>query len=374
MKVSLRKRKLKGGRLRLYLDFYPHIIHPDTGQPTRREFLKLFLYDRPKGESEREHNRETKLLAENIRAHRQLQVQQGNYDFLAKHTGNESFLNFFKEEVDKREQTGRNYQSWRSTYLHLHRFTEGKLLVKQVTVPFCKSFREHMLHTHCLNSSRPLQQNSAAGYFDVFKEAVSKAYEEKLLKDDPGLRVKSIPQKETEREFLTFEEVQAIARAECPDPVLKKAALFSAFTGLRFGDIRDLKWSEVRHSKEHGYFLRFNVNKPNRPETLFISDQARQVMGEEQEAEKKVFKGLKYGPHITKQLNAWMGNAGIERHITFHAFRHTFATLQITFGTDIYTLKDLLAQKNVQTTQIYARVLDEKKKAAVNRIPNIDLS
>ena len=101
MNVSLRKRKLKGGRLRLYLDFYPPVIHPDTGQPTRREFLKLYLYDRPKGESEREHNRETKLLAENIRAHRQLQIQKGNYDFLAKHTGNESFLNFFKEEVDK---------------------------------------------------------------------------------------------------------------------------------------------------------------------------------------------------------------------------------------------------------------------------------
>ena len=97
-------------------------------------------------------------------------------------------------------------------------------------------------------------------------------------------------------------------------------------------------------------------------------------MGEEQDAEERVFEGLKYGSHITQRLNVWMRNAGIERHITFHAFRHTFATLQITFGTDIYTLKDLLAQKNVQTTQIYARVLDEKKKAAVNRIPNINLS
>jgi site-specific recombinase XerD len=68
-----------------------------------------------------------------------------------------------------------------------------------------------------------------------------------------------------------------------------------------------------------------------------------------------------------------MQNAGINRHITFHAFRHTFATLQISFGTDIYVLKDLLAQKNVQTTQIYARVLDQKKKEATGRIPEVDL-
>lgn len=373
MKATLRKKKLKGGRLRLYLDFYPAIINPDTGEPTRREFLKLFLYERPKTELEREHNRETRILAENIRAHRQLQKQKGNYDFLAKYTGNESFLNFLKEEVGKREKTGVNHQSWRSTYLHLHRFTQGKLLMKQVTESFCKGFREHLLNTTALNSARSLQQNSAAGYFDVFKEAVSKAHEEQFLKENPVQQVKSIPQKETEREFLTLEEVQAIAKAECPDTVLKRAALFSIFTGLRFGDIRDLKWSELRHSEEHGHFLRYTVNKPGRPETLFISEQARQLMGDEGAPEEQVFTGLRYGNHISQRLKEWMANAGIGRHITFHAFRHTFATLQITFGTDIYTLKDLLSQKNVQTTQIYARVLDEKKKAAVGRIPKIDL-
>lgn len=373
MKVSLRTKRLKDQKLRLYLDFYPAIPNPDTGKLTRREFLKLFLYEKPKTEAERTHNKETKILAETIRAKRQLQVQSGNYDFLAKDTGNENFLHFFKEQVEKREDSKRNYQSWRSTYLHLHRFTGGQLLVRNVNRAFCESLREYFLNTTHLNGPRPLKQNSGAGYFDIFKEAVFKAYEIKLLKENVAFFVKSIPQKETEREFLTIEEVSALAKADCIDPVLKRASLFSAFTGMRFGNIRDLTWKEVRHSADHGYFLRFIINKPGRPDTQFLSDQAVQFLGERGDPDEQVFIDLKYGNHISRYLKEWMQNAGIDRHVTFHAFRHTFATLQLTYGTDIYTIKDLLGQKNVQTTQIYLHLLNRKKKEAVDRIPKIDL-
>lgn len=373
MKATLRKKRLKDQKLSLYLDFYPPIPNPDTGKLTRREFLKLYLYEKPKTEGERTHNKETKILAETIRAKRQLQIQSGNYDFLAKDTSNESFLNFFKEQVEKRAESKRNYQTWRSTYLHLHRFTEGNLLIRNVTKGFCESFKEYFLNTTHLNGPRPLKQNSAAGYFDVFKEAIYKAHELKLLKENVAFYVKSIPQKETEREFLILEEVTALAKTDCIDPLLKRASLFSAFTGLRFGDIKDLTWKEVRHSDDPGFFLRFTISKRNRPDTQFISDQAVYFLGEQGEPENQVFKGLKYGNHISDRLKIWAKAAGINRHFTFHAFRHTFATLQITYGTDIYTVRDLLGQKNVQTTQIYAHLLNRKKKEAVDRLPNLDL-
>lgn len=373
MKATLRKKRLKDGRQRLYLDFYPAIPHPDTGKLTRREFLKLYLYDKPKTEAERTHNKETKILADAICAKRQLQIQSGNYDFLAKDTGNENFLHFFKEQVEKRAKSKRNHQHWRSTYLHLHRFTEGKLLFRQVNRAFCESLKEYFLDTTHLNGPRPLHQNSAAGYFDIFKEAIAKAHELRLLKENVALYVKSIPQIETEREFLTYEEVQALVKADCIDPVLKRAGLFSAFTGLRFSDIKDMTWHEVRHSHEHGHFLRFTISKAGRPDTQFISEQAAHFLGERGDPEEQVFKGLKYGNHISTWLNEWGSHAGIDRRFTFHAFRHTFATLQLTFGTDIYTIKELLGQKNVQTTQVYVHMLNQKKKEAVDRIPKIDL-
>lgn len=80
----------------------------------------------------------------------------------------------------------------------------------------------------------------------------------------------------------------------------------------------------------------------------------------------KIFKDLKY--YQTKYIADWVLKAGITRKITFHCFCHTFATLQMTFGTEIYTVQKLLGHKNIQTTQIYAKIIDEKRREAVNRI------
>ena len=63
--------------------------------------------------------------------------------------------------------------------------------------------------------------------------------------------------------------------------------------------------------------------------------------------------------------------AGITKHITFHCGRHTFAVLQLSLGTEIYTLSKLLGHRELKTTQVYAQIMDEKKREAVNRIPEL---
>lgn len=248
-KVTLRTKALKGNRVRLYLDFYPAIPNPDTGKPTRREFLKLYLYKPASKETERTHNKETKKIAEAIRAKRQLQVQAEEYDFLSRHNGDTNFLEWLEKKVAERKASGINYQSWRSTYLHLHRFTEGQLPLKKLNQLFCERFRTYFLSAQCINSKRALKNNSAAGYFDVFKEAVREANKEGLLKNNPGEYVKSISYKQTQREFLSLEELQLLANTECDSPVLKKAALFTSLTGLRFCDLEDLQWQNIRYDQ-----------------------------------------------------------------------------------------------------------------------------
>jgi site-specific recombinase XerD len=71
---------------------------------------------------------------------------------------------------------------------------------------------------------------------------------------------------------------------------------------------------------------------------------------------------------IQHPLHAWIKAAGIRKHITFHCFRHTFATLQIALGTDIYTVSKMLTHKSVKTTQIYADLVNSKKRESANRI------
>ena len=71
---------------------------------------------------------------------------------------------------------------------------------------------------------------------------------------------------------------------------------------------------------------------------------------------------------MNNDLRYWAASAGISKHITFHSARHTFATLQLTLGTDIYTVSKMLGHRELTTTQIYAKIIDEKKVEAVNRI------
>ncbi|MEQ3305755.1 tyrosine-type recombinase/integrase, partial [Bacteroides xylanisolvens] len=81
----------------------------------------------------------------------------------------------------------------------------------------------------------------------------------------------------------------------------------------------------------------------------------------------KVFKDLKRSM-INYPLKSWLKKAGITKPITFHGFRHSYAVIQISLGTDIYTVSKMLTHKNVSTTQIYADLVNSKKRETANKI------
>lgn len=99
-----------------------------------------------------------------------------------------------------------------------------------------------------------------------------------------------------------------------------------------------------------------------------ISKDAHKLLGERKEPEQRVFPDLKYSAYNNGFLKAWIQRAGITKNLTFHCFRHTYATLQLTLGTDIYTVSKMLGHKNVKTTQIYANVINEKKREAADKM------
>jgi site-specific recombinase XerD len=92
------------------------------------------------------------------------------------------------------------------------------------------------------------------------------------------------------------------------------------------------------------------------------------LLGDRGNQEDRVFIGLKYSAWHNLKLQQWMMAAGIHRTITFHCARHTYATLQLSLGTDIYTVSKMLGHRELRTTQIYAKVIDDKKKEAANKI------
>lgn len=157
-----------------------------------------------------------------------------------------------------------------------------------------------------------------------------------------------------------------MAEAHCDNPIVKKAGLFSAMTGFRYSDVATLLWKEI-HGSPGNYYILYNQEKTESAEYFPVSDQTIQLLGSPGHPDEKVFNGLKYD-HTVKELKKWLINAKIEKHFTFHGFRHTFATLQLAAGTSIYTVSKLLGHKSIKTTEIYAKIVDSLKKEASEKI------
>ena len=127
------------------------------------------------------------------------------------------------------------------------------------------------------------------------------------------------------------------------------------------------------HFDNEGSKLHYYQKKTGTLEYLNINEEALEYLGEKGSDDDKPFEGLKYSSYFNVSLTQWMLKAGITKHITFHCARHTYATILITNGVDIFIVSDLLGHKEIKTTQIYARIIDKKKKEAVNKIPSIKI-
>jgi integrase len=378
-KVSLRQKKISKGRKSLYLDFYPPIPHPETGEPTRREFLRLYIFEKPQTPIDKQHNTETLKIGESIRQKREnflnkpeIYSQYEKEQLRLKELGEQCFIEYFTKLANKRKAS--NHDNWVSALNYLDTFTNSSLKFADLNQKFLEDFKEYLLTTKSNRSNKTtLSQNSAVSYFNKVKATLKQAYKDGILQYDLNAKVKPIKAAETRREYLTLDELNKLAKTPCNNALLKRAALFSALTGLRFSDIQKMTWGELEYINEQGYFLNFNQKKTKGVEVLPISEQAYSFTEgaenpKDMPQDQPVFEGLKYSAYHNKHLFQWIGAAGITKDITFHCFRHTFATLQLFNGTDIYTVSKMLGHKDLKTTQVYAKVVDEAKRTAANKI------
>lgn len=350
------------------------MYHFGTYQKREYEFLDLHLYHKPESTLQKEHNKETLQLAEAIRAKKLLEYQSSSHGFISSAKGKISFLKFFEMEVNKRFESNGNYGNWRSAFLHLTAFCNGRdISIDKVDDIFLEGFKKYLLSSSNAIKMKDgrLSQNTALSYFNKVRAALKEAYNSKMIKDNPMLRVRGIKEAETHREYLTLEELQSLAKTDCDCDILKRAFIFSALTGLRFSDVKALIWKNIKYDKANGYSIIFTQQKTKGAENLPIGEQAVRYLGERQNELNLVFDKLEYISYYSKKLEKWIVEAGITKHITFHCARHSFATLQLTMGTDIYTVSKLLGHKHLKTTEIYGQIINEKKIEAATRIPEL---
>lgn len=401
-KVILRKSETKE-RWSLFIESFPVFV-PGKSKPRReRESLNRFvttpIFDknssgrtlsdgtahyRPKRDANgiiqcrSQKDQEACIFADKVR-----DIRQREYDNQALYTDSEAeqaaqnerakrdFIEYFDELREKRHKnSSKSIQvNWKRELDFLKLYTDGKpLLFGDIDLNLIEDYKDFLINApKGGGKSGTITRNTASTYFSIFKAALKQAFVDGYLTIDLAAKSKNIQYEDAQREYLTMEELNTLAATPCDSPVLKRAALFSALTGLRHSDIQKLKWEEVVKDEER-HRIHFTQKKTKGVEYMPISEQAYQLCGERGDSDRLVFEGLQDPSWINRPLIKWVEAAGITKHITFHCFRHTYATLQLSKGTDIYTVSKMLGHKKVTTTQIYAKVIDEKKDAAADAI------
>lgn len=378
-KVKLRQKAILNGRRSLYLDFYPAIYDADRGIETRRLFLGLYILAKPLTLEEKKQNRDTIQMAEQIRNLKENELnKQEVYSVYERERlrqrqrSEHDFLEYFLELANQRN--GTNHTTWLSCYKHLQAYTKGqKVRFCDIDPPFIEGFKRYFNEANSLRHFRTVSRisisdNTRASYCFKLKAALRKAHRDGFMEKDLSFHMGKITLGDVKRQFLTIDELNRLAKTDCNFMMLKEAALFSALTGLRYSDIEKLTWGEIEYLDGMGNVLSFRQQKTLKVENLPISDQAMQILGPRGKPDQRVFPTLKYSCQISKALRDWAEAAGVKKKLTFHCFRHTFATLQFSQGTDIYTVSKLLGHRELKTTQVYVKVMDATKRTAVDKL------
>ena len=252
MGVKLRKRPRKNG-YSLFLDIY------DQGQ-RKFEYLNLTLVN------DKKQDKATLKLAEDVRAKRQLELKSASFGFVSETRRKDDFVEYFKKLVDERPP---ERSSWNCTYLKLKTFSKGQIAFQNVTPEWLNNLKKFILSE--------VSQVTAWHYYANIKYALNKAVKEKIIPSNPSALVENIKKPESKREYLTLDEIKKLNENYCIKTV-KSAFIFSCFTGLRYSDVRNLKWENVKEDR-----IEFKQQKTQSQEYLPLSKTALKILNEKRE-------------------------------------------------------------------------------------------
>lgn len=357
MNVSLLKKLSSDGKKQsLFLNWSRPVIHPETGEPTRRQFLKISVFVNPRTPAERYQNKELLALAEMKRAQAQIGITAGDLSFLGAPKSGLSVMGHY-DAVSKKARKENTLRGWAFGRNHILSYAGEKMLLSDVDRDFLEGYKAYLL-------SR-LSQNSANTCFAMFRAVLNDAYRSELIARKVTDCSAAIPQAESRREYLTKEEIDTLERTPCSSPVVLRAAMFAAYSGLRFSDVEKLRLRDVAEVPA-GLVYVHSQEKTGSREHLPISAKAQAYLDMTLGPDEYQFPGLRalvYAP--TSVFRRWADSSGISKRVTFHTMRHTFATGLLSKGVSIEVVSKLLGHKNLSTTAIYAKIIDSRRREAV---------
>lgn len=287
--------------------------------------------------------------------------------------GEQSFLNYFEDGIKRFHPNGTKsvFNNWARTLELFRRFTNNKpVAFKDLNIELCNNFKYYLISREKEARGKTpgtLSTSTISQYISVFKAVLKQAFVEDYLSTNLSEQFKGVCVKQAKRETLSMEELELLGSTPCPRPIVKRAALFTALTGLRHCDVATMKWSQLKEASD-GWRLDLVQQKTGTPAYLPISKQAYSLCGKPTKPELLVFADLPKVSECNRTIIRWMKAAGIDRHVTYHCFRHSFATLLLQQGVNLFTIKQLLGHTRVTTTEVYSHIVDSSKVQAAEAI------
>lgn len=374
-KIELRHRTLPSGNQSLYLEFY------EKGGKRRYESLKLYLIPE-KDENDRRVNENTLKHALKLKSERVLGIEHPQ-ETGEKKLPSKAFADFMDEyQVYLRDikRASDSYQKMNRSTInivksYLTSIRRPRILLSKVDKRFYLNLlayvRDTYKNTKSPDNPKELSANTKLAFQTTLNTMLNYAVKKGLLLLNPFYEIEvkekfgKVP---SDRTFLTIEEVNSMAKTTTGSPGTKQTFMFCCFTGLRHGDMAALRWKDIRKTDEGEVIFVPSMQKTKHPVIVPLGQKAKSWMPERPKdaGDQLVFPNAPKLGAANRALKNMAKRAGINKLVTFHTSRHTFATMTLTAGADLYTTSKLLGHTSVHTTEIYADVVMEKKADAVN--------
>lgn len=362
--IRLRMKDLSNGNKSLYLDIY-------RAGKRSYEYLKMYLIPETDYNAKMQ-NQATLTAANAIKSKRIIEIINSEAGIKQETDTSKVYLldwmETYMENQAKRGKKDRN--QIKKAIDILKAYGAETVTMDMIDKPFCQGYINY-LTTEYRPKGKTVSNFTIHTYYQVVNGALNAAVRADILSENPFNKISSsekIHKPEGKREYMTIDEVRSLIKTPISNEAVKGAYLFSCFCGLRISDIKELTWENV-YCDSGQYRLEVMMQKTKSPLYLPLSSEALKWLPERGNkfGKEKVFK-LPSSAGINKLLKTWAQKAGISKHITFCTARHTFATMMLTLGADIYTTSQLLGHTDMRTTQIYVKIVNRGKDEAVNLV------
>lgn len=375
MKIELRHRKLASGNESLYLDFY------EKGK-RYYESLNLFLIPE-RTENDRRVNENTLKHALKLKAERILGVEKQVDDGEEK-LPSKIFADYMDEHIidikDDKKLSDSYVKNVTKTVnivkSYLRYSNRPRMLLALVDKRFYQNFIRYVNDVYRNNKSDEPQELSPKTKLLIqttLNSILNQAVKDGVLRKNPYYELEKnekFKKTPSDRTYLEVNELNAMEGVNTGSPITKQTFMFCCFTGLRHSDMLALRWKDIQKTDDGLVIHVPSMQKTKKPVIVPLGEQALKWMPKQGDAANtdKVFSNAPTLGCANRALKHMAKNAGITKLVTFHTSRHTFATLTITAGADIFTTSKLLGHTNVHTTEIYADVVMNTKVDAVNLV------